>query len=379
MKILQVSRQFFPSTGGIENVMYCLSRALQQEGYCSDTVTLRSIFNTGEIADTESCVDGLKVYRLAHMGIKRYPIAPGVISFVPSYDVLHIHGIDFFIDFLSLTRPFHGKPIIVSTHGGIFHTQWLASFKQFYFKTFTRLSLRGADAIVCISKQDYDLFRTIAPEHKLHIVSNGVNVEPFLTIKKQIVPGLLLGIGRIVKHKCIERLISLLSMLAKDFPNVHLVWVGNDPEKRIPQLLAYAQQLGVESRVNFVGQVPDEKVRDLLSQAHLFVSAAEYEGFGLSTIEAMSSGTVPVVTPVGVHPEVVREEKTGFIYGFEEQQALDCFRYVLSLDENKINQIGNNARETAKQYSWTKVVDSYLAIYESVLSKKDPSLSGQPD
>jgi alpha-1,3-mannosyltransferase len=370
MKILQISRQFFPSTGGIENVMYCLSRALQQKGYCSDTVTLRSIFNTGEIADAESFVDGLKVYRLPHIGIKRYPIAPEVISFVSSYDILHIHAIDFFIDFLSLTRPFHHKPVIINTHGGIFHTQWLVYLKQFYFRIFTRLSLRGTDAIICVSKQDYDLFRTIAPEHKLHIVSNGVNVEPFLTINKQIVPGLLVGIGRIVKHKCIERLISFLPILAKDFPKVHLIWVGNDPEKRIPQLLAYAQQLGVESRVNFVGQIPDQKVQDLLSQAHLFVSTAEYEGFGLSTIEAMSSATVPVVTPVGVHPEVVREGKTGFIYGFEEQQALECFRYVLSLDENQINQIGNNARETAKQYSWSRVVNSYLAIYESVLSKK---------
>jgi len=369
MQVLQISRQFFPSTGGIENVMYGLSQVLQGKGYCSDIVTLRSIFSTGEKADAESLIDGLKVRRLAHIGSNRYPIAPGVLSFVFPYDILHIHAIDFFTDFLSFTRPLHRKPIVVNTHGGIFHTRWLLLFKKIYFKTVTRLSLHRADAVICVSKHDYDLFRTIVPKHKLHVISNGVNVDPFLNIKKHIVPGLLLGIGRVVEHKGIDQLINLLPTLAADFPEIHLVWVGNDPQKRIPQLLSYAQQLGVASRVHFVGQVSDAKVKELLSQAHLFVSASSYEAFGISTIEAMSSATVPVVTPVGIHPEVVREGQTGFIYRFEGQQAVNCFRHVLSLDEHQIKQMGNNARETAMQYSWSKVVDSYLDIYRSVLSK----------
>lgn len=370
MKILQISRQFFPSTGGIENVMYGLNKALQDKGYTTDTLTLRSIFSTGEKAEPESCVDGLKVYRLPHIGSKRYPIAPTVISFISSYDLLHIHAIDFFIDFLSITRLFHRKPIIVNTHGGIFHTKWLVFFKKFYFKTVTRFSLRGADAVICVSEHDYQLFKTIVPQEKLHIIPNGVSIESFAEIKKQIVPGLLLGIGRVVENKRIEQLISLIPKLIEEFPNIQLVWVGNDPQKRIPQLIEYAQQLGVASRIHFLGQVPDAKIRDLLSQAHLFVSAASYEAFGISTIEAMSSATVPVVTPVGIHPEVVKEGTTGFICKFEDQ-PLNCFRHALSLKENQLSKIGHNAREVARQYSWDKVVDSYLSVYESVLDKKN--------
>ena len=368
MKILQISRRFLPSIGGIENVMYGLNKALHQKGYASETLTLRSLPNSRE-SDDVSCIDGIKVHRLPYIGSIRYPIAPAVISWVNSYDILHIHAIDFFIDFLSLTRPLHQKPIVVNTHGGIFHTQWLFPLKQFYFKTFTRLSLRGADAVVCVSQHDYDLFRTIVPSHKLHIISNGVNVEPFLAIKKQIVPGLLLGIGRVVENKRIEKLIGLLPALEKDFPDVRLVWVGNDAEERIPQLLEYAQQLGVESRVRFMGQIPDTEVRDLLSQAHLFVSAASYEAFGISTIEAMSSATVPIVSPVGIHPEVVKQGLTGFICNFEDEQTIDCFRHALSLDHNQISQIGQNARAAAEQFSWFNIVNSYLDIYQSVLKK----------
>ncbi len=370
MKVLQISRQFLPSTGGIENVMYGLSKALQKKDYSSNTLTLRSTLKTGEILEKESFIDGLRVYRLPYFGSIRYPIAPAVLSFVHPYDILHVHAVDFFIDFLSLTRPLHRKPLIINTHGGIFHTQWLLPLKQLYFKTFTRLSLCNADAVICVSKHDYDLFRTIVPEHKLHIIGNGVNVENFLAIEKKIVPGLLLGIGRIVENKQIEKIISLLPALGKYFPNIRLVWIGNDPQKRIPKLLALAQELGVASRVNFMGEIPDEQVRDLLSQAHLFVSAASYESFGISTIEAMSSATVPVVTPVGIHPEVIKEGQTGFSFTFEGETAIDCFRSALLLDFNQIIQIGLNARKAAMQFSWNKVVDSYLDIYQSVLAKK---------
>jgi alpha-1,3-mannosyltransferase len=201
VKILQISRQFFPSTGGIENVMYGLSQSLQKKEYITDILTLRSIYSTGELAAAESDVDGLKVYRIPHLGSNRYPVAPGVFKLINSYDILHVHGIDFFVDFLSLIRMIHRKPIVVTTHGGIFHTKWLLPLKKLYFQVFTRLSLLGVDAVVCISQHDYDLFSTITSESKLFTIANGVNVEHFLSIKKSIKPGLLLGIGRIAENK----------------------------------------------------------------------------------------------------------------------------------------------------------------------------------
>ncbi len=63
MKILQISRQFLPSTGGIENVMYGLSKALQKKDYSSNTLTLRSTKKTGEILENESEIEGLRDYR----------------------------------------------------------------------------------------------------------------------------------------------------------------------------------------------------------------------------------------------------------------------------------------------------------------------------
>jgi alpha-1,3-mannosyltransferase len=369
MKILQISRQFLPSMGGIENVMYGLGQALLAKGYVNDILTLRTIYSTGEVASTEADVDGLKVYRIPHIGSKRYPIAPEVLRFIDSYDILHIHAIDFFVDFLSLTQLFHHKPIVVSTHGGIFHTKWLLPLKQLYFKSFTRLALCGAKAVICVSHYDHALFQDIVPNYKLHVISNGVSIEPFLNIKKHIKPGLLLGIGRIAENKSIDKLIGILPTLVQQVPQAQLVWVGRDLFNQATQLLKLAKELGVESRVCFLGSVSDLKLQDLLSQAHLYISAASFEAFGISTIEAMASGTVPLVTPVGIHPEVIKDGQTGFLFSLDSQNTIDYFLRALTLEMSTIDAIGNNTREIVKQFSWNRVVDSYIDVYESVLNK----------
>lgn len=369
MKILQVSRQFFPSVGGIERVVYGLSQALQQAGHRSDVVTLQKIFNTGEIAAPKSQVAGIQVYRLPHVGSRRYPVAPAVLSLIPAYDVVHIHAIDFFVDYLNLTRFWHRKPLVISTHGGIFHTRWLWLFKRAYFQLVTRFSLSGALAILCDSQHDFDLFQDIVPLHKLQVVPNGVEVQPFLEIKKKIKSGSLLGIGRIVENKGLERLIEVLAALMPDFPEMHLIWVGDDPQQRIPRLIALARQLGVEEHVEFVGHATDDKLLELLSQAQAFVSAASYEAFGVSTIEAMSSGTVPIVTPVGIHPEVIQDGQTGFLCRFDDRQAIACFRHVLSLEAAELSRIGQQAREAAKRYAWDCQVKSYLDVYRAVTER----------
>jgi alpha-1,3-mannosyltransferase len=368
VNILQISRQFPPATGGIESVTYGLCRALRQRGYRTDVATLRAIFATGKQATPTEHIDGIPVYRLPHLGTKRYPVAPAVWSLLHPFDIIHIHAIDFFVDFLALLRARHQKTIVVNTHGGIFHTRWILPVKKLYFKIMTRLSLRCVDAVICDSHHDYRLFRSIVPEQKIHIIRNGVNVLPFAAIQKHITPGLLVGIGRIFENKHVERLIDLLPALVTEFPHLRLVWIGSDQHRQIPRLRSRAEQLGIAERVHFTGLISDEQVHTWLSRAHLFVSASSYEAFGISTVEAMSSKTVPVVTPVGIHPEIVCNGKTGFLCSFEKHQAIDSFRRALSLPLDQLDQVGFQAQQAAMQYSWDTVVDAYVSIYTRLQS-----------
>ncbi|MFZ3217914.1 MAG: glycosyltransferase family 4 protein [Candidatus Acidiferrales bacterium] len=368
MKVLQITRQFLPSTGGLESAVDGLSRAVQDAGHEVHVVTLRKIFVTGEALPAEAVIHGLNVSRIAHWGPRRYPIAPSVWSHLNGSDLLHIHAVDFFVDFLSISRRFHRRPIVLSTHGGFFHTRWLSWLKSAYFRTVTRQSLKHVAAVICVSEHDYEMFSLIVPTSKLHLVRNGVQVESYANVKKTITPGLLVGIGRVAQNKRIDLLIHAVAELRKTRPDVHLVWAGPDEEGRIEQLRSLAVQAGVGDAVTLTGRVENSELERLLSQANLFVSGSNYEGYGLSTIEAMSSGTVPVVTRVGIHPQLISNGKTGFLVGSEPDSLVNGLRAALAMEPSALELMGRQAREVSATCSWRGAVKPYLDIYGSVVA-----------
>jgi len=368
MKILQITRQFLPSIGGIESVVEGLSNALQNAGHEVEILTLKKIFTTEETAPDHSIVHGLRVSRLKHWGSKRYPVAPQVLKYVKNCDVLHIHAVDFFVDFLAWSQFLHRCPIILSTHGGIFHTSWFTRLKSAYFQTITRNSLKQAAAILCVSDRDYDLFSKIAPKEKLHLVRNGVDIGAYMKLTKKIIPGLILGIGRVAENKGIDRLIHAFAELRKTHPHAKLVWIGPDQDGRVSKLQKLANDLGVAERIQFVGQVDADRMQRMLENAHAFVCGSSYEGYGLSTIEAMSSATVPVVTKVGIHPQIVEEGKSGYLVDGHPESLVRGLRTLLNLDASTLATMGENARRASAKCSWDAVAPHYINLYESVLA-----------
>ncbi len=369
MKVLQITRQFLPSTGGLESAVDGLSHAVQDAGHGVRIVTLRKIFGSDVVLPSESVINGLSVSRIAHWGSRRYPIAPSVLSYVNGSDLLHIHAVDFFVDFLSLSKVFHRRPIVLSTHGGFFHTHWLSWLKSAYFRTITRITLKHVAAVICVSEHDYEIFSAIVPKHKLHLVRNGVAVESYANVKKDVTPGLLVGIGRVAQNKRIDRLIHAVAELRKTRSDVQLIWAGPDEEGRIGTLQNLADQAGVGDSVKFTGRVDVIELERLLSRANLFVSGSSYEGYGLSTIEAMSSGTVPVVTRVGIHPELIRNGKSGFLVDNDAVSLANGLRLALDVEPSALAMMGQQAREISEQCTWGRAVHAYLDIYDSVLAE----------
>jgi alpha-1,3-mannosyltransferase len=367
MKILQLTRQFLPSEGGIESVVEGLGCALQRKGHTVCVATLRTLFATGETVSTESVEAGLTVKRMRHWGPRRYPIAPAALAQIRGYDLVHIHAIDFFVDYLSMLRPLHGIPLVVSTHGGIFHTQWANHFKQMYFNTITRLSLKGVGAVVCVSHQDREKFEEIVQPERIHLIENGANIDRFRNLRKNVQPGLLLGISRLAENKCVHKVLDAIAPLKDQYPELRLEWVGADYSGLRESLERRAVELGLGGRVRFHGSTDREALHRLLERAHLFVSASAYEGFGLSTIEAMSAATVPVVTAVGAHPDVIQHGLSGFLTDPDATELSKYIEQVLAMSPERVAAMGDEARASTRRFSWSEIAPHYEDLYSQVL------------
>jgi alpha-1,3-mannosyltransferase len=367
MRILQLTRQFLPAEGGMESVVEGLSVALQQNGHAVQVATLRLLFSNGALAPAESVETGLKVRRMRHWGPRRYPIAPGVFRVIRGYDLVHIHAIDFFVDFLSLLRPVHRIPLVISTHGGFFHTDRARAFKEMYFKTVTRHSLSGVGAVVCVSQHDCRMFSRIVPPQRIRVIENGANIDGLWSLKKMLEPGLVLGVARLAENKRVHKVLEAMAALRDRYPHLRLEWVGTEFDGLRASLERRVIDLGLSGRVRFHGAVSREELYGLLQRAHLFVSASAYEGFGLSTIEAMSAATAVVVTAVGVHPDVVQDGVSGFLVDQDAAGLCTQLERALSLPEERLAAIGERARAATKRFSWSRIVLQYEQLYREVL------------
>jgi len=366
MKILQLTRQFLPAQGGLESVVEGLSVALKHNGHAVQVATLRLLFSSGAVAPEYSTEAGLQVHRMRHWGPQRYPVAPAALHAVRGYDVVHIHAIDFFVDYLSLLRSWHRIPLVVSTHGGFFHTRRAQAFKEMYFKTITRQSLGGVEAVVCVSQHDREVFSRIVPPQRIRVIENGASIDGFWNLKKNREPGLVLGIARLAENKCVHKVLEAMALLKHRYPQLRLEWVGADFSSLRPGLERRVAELGLAGRVYFHGAASREQLYKLLERAHFFVSASSYEGFGLSTVEAMSAGNVVVVTAVGAHPDMIEDGVSGILMDQDASGLVYHMERVLAMPDKQLEQIGSAARAATQRFSWSRIVPQYEQLYREV-------------
>lgn len=366
MKILHIVRQFYPAIGGIESVVLNLARQQIKQGNSVRVLTLDRSFVDNKLFQSEEIFEQISIKRIPFWGSKRYPIAPSAIKHLKEYDLLHIHCVDFFVDYLVLLKAVHRKRIVLHTHGGFFHTKFWQVFKKLYFYTITRLMLAGCDKVIACSQNDYDLFRKVSP--RVIQIANGVNVEGALGVAKHIEQETLIYIGRIDEHKRVDNLIRVVAVLKGRGTNVKLKIIGPDWKGIQSQLEALSAELAVNDRVLFLGKVSEQDLSRELSQAHVFVSASEYEGFGLTVVEAMASGTICVLNRIDSFVQITNNGQWGALTDFENHsEAADCLSTALSMSPAEYSAQSDRLREYARRYSWEAVAPKIFEVYREVL------------
>ncbi len=365
MKILHVVRQFYPMIGGLENYVLHLSSHQIKQGHEVGIATLNRNFLTGErLPKKGELVTGQKIIRVPYGGIKKYPLAPKILKLVKNYDVVHVHAIDFFADFLAFTRVIHKKRLILTTHGGFFHSNWGTNFKKLYFKTITRQSLKAYDKVIGCSTNDIELFKEIFPG--ILLIENGVEVMPYIETPKKRIRGELTSLGRIDDHKRIDLLIEVAALLKEKNYNIHLNIVGPDWKKLIPGLKEKARVKGIAGQVTFTGPVSEFKIREILSETDVFLSASEYEGFGISALEAMASGTVCVLNNIPSFNRLLNGKPFGKICNFREpEEAANIISGFLDIKTNQYNNLSEEAKNFSREFDWNKVSLTVTSLYES--------------
>lgn len=375
MKVAHVVRQYLPSIGGMEEVVRNLVQYQHTEtAYKPYVVTLDRVFREPDQAlPVHETLDGIPVHRLPYSGSERYPWCPQVLQTLREADLVHVHGVDFFFDFLAWTKLLHGKPLVASTHGGFFHTQFAQRLKKIYFHSMTRMSCMTYNRVIATSDNDGDIFSQILGDRKLKVIENGVDIQKFDDVSSPSLLPELIYFGRWSVNKGLLETLDVLAALCAQQPQTpwHLTIAGREYDLTAKAILDYAAQKGVAARVTIVPGPTNQDLRELIAKASYFICMSHHEGFGIAPIEAMSAGLVPILSPIPPFKRLVESTGVGLVLASSDLAAQG--KQIAELHTRQIQQLGAGqdhraaARNAAQAYSWKDVAARYTQQYDQVM------------
>lgn len=174
-------------------------------------------------------------------------------------------------------------------------------------------------------------------------------------------------VGRLGLEKNVGFLLNVLSLLHERRTDVHLVLVGDGPERQ--QLVDTAAALGVGDRLHLTGTLTKDEVSNVFHGSDLFVIASTSETQGLATLEAMAAG-LPVV---GVDAPGTKDMVEQGVQGVLTPEAPDAFAgAVLQLldDGERYAAYARAARTRAEAFTARNMTLRLLSAYERVLANR---------
>lgn len=368
--IVHVVRQFYPNRGGLEDVVMNLGRSLVDRGFRVRVVTLDRLFVAPDRRlPAHEMLNGIEVVRIGWKGSSRYPLAPGVFRHLADADLVHVHGVDFFFDALALGWPLHRRPMVATTHGGFFHTGRHALIKKIWFRTLTRLSSSVYARIVGCSRSDVALFSKVAPGRTV-LIENGADIAKFRDRASRVPAKRLVTIGRFSTHKRIDRLLDALQNLVRDDAGWQLDIIGVPGEVSLAEVEAMIAARGLGAKAHVRCDLENDAIAGLLGQASLFVSASEYEGFGLVAVEAMSAGLQPVLQANDAYRLLGERHPVIALTDFSDPAGaasaiLDAYAELSAGGPERRTALVNEA----DSYTWDRVADRYLDVYRDAMGR----------
>ena len=268
------------------------------------------------------------------------------------FDVVHCHGN---LSGLLISIFHHSTPIVYTEHDSTPWTCYYPSLterilrKTVYNLFNVRLYRRAVTIAVLYPEQKTELERrwNISPE-KIVVVANGVNehlFSPYIDVLEHFPRNVglpdadfCLFVGRLEPRKGVDVLIRALRECS-----ISCVIVGDGPERK--KLETLATELGIDSRVTFVGKVLNGDLKQYYCDSLFYTVPSFSEAFPLTALEAMACGKAVITTRVGGLPSLLEGNDYGLLCEMGDVEDLAQKIQSLTRAPELAEQLGRNARE----------------------------------
>jgi glycosyltransferase involved in cell wall biosynthesis len=238
------------------------------------------------------------------------------------------------------------------------------------------LVARGADRFIAVSREDQRRMvevEHIAPERTLFIPiglpplpePEGHNVRAELGIAPSA--PVIGAVAMMRRQKALDMLLHATAILAREWPDVQLLLIGDGPERH--RLERQAQALGLEGTVRFLGFRND--MADVLKALDVGVLSSDFEGTPIAVMEYMDAGLPVVATSVGGVPDLIEHGEHGLLVPPRDPAALAGAIGELLRDQQRARAMGARGRERRHAEFGTDVLmRRFEDLYRELLTER---------
>lgn len=369
MKVLQLGK-FYPIRGGVEKVMWDLTRGLSASGIECDM--LCACFK-GDMPDGGIIRFNDKGRVICVRALKKVAatmLSPAMISWLRKhcreYDIIHVHHPDPMAALALRLSGFRGR-VFLHWHSDILKQRFLLTF----YRPLQSWLIRRAECIIGttpIYVKESPFLQKV--QDKITYVPIGVepveyDSEAVARLRARY-PGkrIVFSLGRLVGYKGYEHLVDAAALLPDDY----VVAIGGDGPLH-DSLAAQIGRLGLAGKVLLLGYLDDEEAHNWFAACDIYVMSSVWktEAFGIVQIEAMSCGKPVVATRIpGSGVSWVNEHGISGL-NVTPGDAGGLADAILQITLNNCNfasYSGNARQRYIDNFTFDKMIQNVINIYE---------------
>lgn len=362
-----VTLEYWPTVGGVAVAVRRLVRTLVSEGF--DVHVVVPFFNDGPPAPTRDAEDGATIHRVSmNLGAGLQQASLEFLGFVRELDRevdFSLFHSFFLVKAYACTLLAGKRPVIISVRGGDMVTQQHPAIratavfslqKARWVTSVNQIQLDDLNALVDLTGRSSVLRNGIAPvppaaRWSLAQCARGTvgTVGQFRRVKD--IPLLVRG------YAAIDPALRGKLLLTGSFTEV--------AEERWSQTLA--RELGVEDQVEVTGDLPRERVFEVLRTFHVYVQSSAFEGLPNALLEAAACGVPLVATAVGGMKEVLRDGDNALVVPHGDPPALARAIERILADDALASRLSAGSLSLAEELSIEREQGAWLELYRRML------------
>ena len=255
-------------------------------------------------------------------------------------------------------------PTVVAIHDVSFaaHPEWFRWREGLRLRWLSRRAAANARAVVTISE-----FSRRELVERLNVADKKIRVIPPGIPERRVTMGgsrepRLLFVGSIFNRRHVVDLIRAFAEIARAHPEASLDLAGDNRSYPREDVNAAIDREGLGGRVRWHQYVSDEQLADLFGRARAFAFLSEYEGLGLTPLEALAAGAPPMLLDTPVARESCGDAALYVELGTPATIAATLDR--LLFDEHTRARLLAAAPGVLAKYSWPRAAHDTLAVLE---------------